>query len=140
MHRYSLYFYTNCTDPEREEEYNSWYSHTHMPDLSSAKGLISARRYINEDSRSRARYLATYEFRTSAIRDSLSSFFQLVRKSFETGRHIDCIESVNVINTPFVSCYKEIEPESIRKLASLEYPKTVPEALEQVEDYVRSLD
>jgi hypothetical protein len=140
MHRYSLYFYTNCTNPEREEEYNSWYSHIHLPDLSSAKGLISARRYINEDSKSRARYLATYEFNTSNIRESLSSFFQLVRRSFETGRHIECIESANVINTPFVSCYREIQQGSIRKLASVEYPRIVPEALAQVEEYVKSLE
>jgi hypothetical protein len=138
MNRYTFSIYSNCTDSEREAEFNSWYSYTHIPDLSAAKGLTSARRYINLDSESRTRYLATYEFATESIQKSLISFFQLVRRAFETGRHIDCIESIKVINTPFVSCFKEIDPKSIRQLPSREYPRIVPEALEKVEEYVKS--
>ena len=27
--------FTNCTDPARDEEFNRWYTHTHVPDLSA---------------------------------------------------------------------------------------------------------
>jgi hypothetical protein len=138
MNNYTLCFYTNCTDSKREAEFNSWYSYIHIPDLSAAKGLTSARRYINQDPNSRARYLAIYEFTTENIHESLISIFQLVRRAFEAGRHIDCIESVNVINTPFVSCFKEIDIKTIRQLPSMEYPRMVPEVLEKMEEYLKS--
>lgn len=120
MNRYILSIYSNCTETERDAEYNIWYSYTHIPDLSGAKGLTSARRYINQDPNSRARYLAIYEFSTENIHESLNSFFKIVRRAFETGRHIDCIESVNLINAPFICCFKEIDKESVRQLPSRE--------------------
>ena len=138
MNRYTFNIYSNFTDPEREGEFNSWYSYTHIPDLSAAKGLTSARRYINLDSNSRARYLATYEFISDSIKESLISFFQLVRRAFETGRHIDCIESINLVNIPVVSCFKEMDLRSIKQLPSREYPRIVPEALWKMEEYVES--
>ena len=138
MNHYTLYFYTSCPNPKREAEYNDWYSYTHIPDLSKAKGLVAAKRYVNEDQGSKAKYLASYEFCTDNIKESLLSFFQLVRRSFESGRHIDCIESVNVVNTPFVSCYKEIEIVPGREPSTLEYPRVVPEALEELEERLRA--
>jgi hypothetical protein len=139
MDQHTLYFYSNCTDQRREDEYNGWYSYTHIPDLSNAKGLISAKRYINQDPKSKARYLATYEFCTDDIQESLTSFFQLVRQSFQSGRHIDCIESVNIVNTPFISCYKELEMGSIPRPPTLGYLRNFPEALKELEDHLKSL-
>jgi len=92
MQNYTLYFYTNCTDPARELEFNDWYDCIHIPDLGAAKGLTSARRFINLDPESKAKYMAVYDFASENIKESLQDFYQLVRKSFETGRHIDCID------------------------------------------------
>jgi hypothetical protein len=136
MNKYTMYFFTRCTDPAREEEYNSWYSYVHMLELRMAKGLISAKRYVNMDPNCKAKYLAVYEFASENIQDSQRSFFQLVRQSFETGRHIDCIESITNINTPFVSCYKEMDLSQIVKLPCRKYPTKVPEALNRIEELI----
>ena len=42
-----LLVFSNCNDPARHDEYNSWYCHTHFPDLSVASGFVRARRYAN---------------------------------------------------------------------------------------------
>ena len=26
---------TNCTDPSKEEEFNAWYNHMHVPDVTA---------------------------------------------------------------------------------------------------------
>ena len=49
MARYNFHVFSNCTDSSREEEFNRWYTHIHLPDLSSAKGLVSAKRYVDKD-------------------------------------------------------------------------------------------
>jgi len=33
------------SDPEREDEYNEWYSHTHLPEIRAVPGFVAARRY-----------------------------------------------------------------------------------------------
>ncbi len=65
---------TNCTDPNREEEFNRWYSHTHLPDLSKAKGLVQARRFVNLlPEMGPAKYLAIYEFDSDDIKESIKA-------------------------------------------------------------------
>lgn len=53
------------SDPEREDEFNQWYSHTHLPELRAVPGFVSARRYRVHDARAGAPsahpYLAIYE-------------------------------------------------------------------------------
>lgn len=132
MNKYAMNFYTRCTDPAREKEFNSWYSHTHLPALRLAKGLTSARRYICTDISCKAKYLAVYEFETEDIQESLRSFFRIVRQSFETGSHIDCIESISSVNTPKVACFKELLAEQVARLPCKEYPKKVPGALNEL--------
>ena len=31
--------------PDREDEYNDWYSNTHIPEVCAVDGIVSARRY-----------------------------------------------------------------------------------------------
>lgn len=133
MSKYAMHFYTRCTDSAREEEFNSWYSHVHLPQLHQAIGVSSARRYVSVDSNCKARYLAVYEFETEDIQESLQSFFEIVRECFESVKHIDCIESVTIVNTPMVSCYKELLSEHVPRLSCGEYPKRIPDALKELE-------
>ncbi|MCK9902364.1 hypothetical protein CC117_19040 [Parafrankia colletiae] len=58
---------TRPVSPEREDEYNRWYSEEHMPDIRAIPEIVSARRYRIRDAgqitaRPSAReYLAVYE-------------------------------------------------------------------------------
>jgi hypothetical protein len=54
------------SDPAREDEYNDWYSNTHVPEVSAVPGFVSARRYkvhngAAEADQSQHAYVAIYE-------------------------------------------------------------------------------
>ena len=73
MARYNFLVFSNCTDPSREEEFKRWYTHIHLPDLSSAKGLVSSKLYVDPEPDSKAKYLAVYEFETQKNDESVHS-------------------------------------------------------------------
>ena len=127
MAKYSLYVFSNCTDPAREEEFNRWYSHVHLPDLRNAKGLASARRCVNLDRDSQARYLAIYEFETDDIDASVKSLYDLAAQSWPRGRHIDCIAAAPP--TAGVSAFREIDPATLAPMKDPNYPPEMPDSV-----------
>jgi hypothetical protein len=69
---------TADVDPEWEEAANSWYDEEHLPDVASAPGVLSARRFIDRDAPpapgarqadGRARFLALYELEDPSVLD-----------------------------------------------------------------------
>ena len=53
---------TNCTDPSKEEEFNAWYNHMHVPDVTAPGIFRHALRFVNTDRNSPAgQYVATYK-------------------------------------------------------------------------------
>ncbi len=128
MARYNFLVFSNCTDPAREEEFNRWYTHIHVADLSSAKGLVSARRYVNLEADAKAKYLAVYEFETENIEESLQSLYDLAAAAWPKGRHIDFIEGAPSISLPVVS-FQEIDPQSLVPLEDVDYPTEPSEAV-----------
>jgi len=49
--------------PDKEEEYNRWYTDVHVPMLFGYKGLKRASRYrLTGENENQAKYLAIYEF------------------------------------------------------------------------------
>ena len=134
MAKHMIYIFTNCTDPKREEEFNSWYTHIHLPDLKYAKGLISARRFFNLNPDSEAKYLAVYEFDTDGIQESLKSLLSLAYRSFENGRHIDCIQLVQDISAKWLFQFQEINSSTIKPMEFCNYPRRVPQKLKDFFD------
>lgn len=115
--------FSNCTDPTRDQEFNRWYTHTHLPDLSKAAGFISARRFVNAiPNRGAARYMAVYEFEAESAEIVLRDLAQLALEAFDRGRHIDCIEGVPAGNSPLGSQWCEIDPDSLEPLTNHDYP------------------
>lgn len=47
------------SDPAREEEYNQWYSGSHIPEVLAVPGIVSARRY--KPTGAGGDYLAVYD-------------------------------------------------------------------------------
>ena len=128
MARYNFFVFSNCTDPAREEEFNRWYTHIHLPDLSFAKGLVSARRYVNLEADAKAKYLAVYEFETENIDESIQSLYDLAGAAWTKGRHVDFIEGAPSISLPTVS-FQEIDPDSLEPLEDCDYPTEPSEAV-----------
>lgn len=94
MPKFCLNAFTNCSDPSREMEFNQWYSHTHLPDLSKTSGFVTARRFTNPAAGAeQARYWAQYEFEHDNPAECTFEFLTLALGAYAAGRHIDCITS-----------------------------------------------
>jgi hypothetical protein len=53
---------TRPSEPAREDEYNKWYSGTHIPEVCAVPGIIGARRYkLRGGDGEEPTYLAIYE-------------------------------------------------------------------------------
>jgi len=126
--RYNFLVFSNCTDPSREEEFNRWYTHIHLPDLSLAKGLVSSKRYVDPEPGSKAKYLAVYEFETDDIDQSIQSLYELAGTAWAKGRHVDFIEGAPSISLPTVS-YREIDPDTLEPLENVSYPTEPSQAV-----------
>ena len=119
--------FSNCTDPARELEFNRWYTHTHLPDLSHARGFVAARRFENAmPAPGAARYLAIYELEAASPERALAELTRLALQAFDRGRHIDCIAGVPAGNTPMGAFWREIEPTSLAPLERHDYPGASP--------------
>jgi hypothetical protein len=124
--------FTNCTDPAREEEFNRWYTHTHIPDLSAARGFVRARRFVNPRARpGEARYVCQYEFDSDDPEASLRDLLRLSLESFARGRHIDCVEGA-LPGPPALAPLLEIDPTTLKPLDDVAYPRVIPEAIRQM--------
>jgi hypothetical protein len=128
MAKFNFLVLSNCTDPSREEEFNRWYTHIHLPDLSGTKGLVSAKRYVDLEPDSSAKYLALYEFETDDIEESLQSLYGLAAECWPKGRHIDCMEGAPDLSSAVVT-FKEIEPESLEAPEDVNYSADAQEAV-----------
>ena len=129
---------TNCTDTSREQEFNRWYTHTHLPDLSKARGLASARRFVNvSPAEGAAKYMTLYEFEGDDIKESVKDLLRLALEAFAKGRHIDCIAGAPPGEGPLI--FQEIDPRTLEPLEQLHYPIGVPEEIRAgVEALLRS--
>ena len=110
--------YSNCTEASRDEEFNRWYTHTHLPDLSKTKGLVRVRRFRNlRGLQGSSQYLAIYEFEGDDIEDSVRELSNTAVETFTKGRHIDCF------GVGGMHLFEEIDPDSLEPLADVDYPK-----------------
>ena len=53
---------TNCNDPSKEEEFDYWYNHIHLPDVTAPGVFRHAMRFVNTDPKpGEGKHIATYE-------------------------------------------------------------------------------
>jgi hypothetical protein len=110
---------TTCTDASRDEEFNRWYSHTHLPDLLRMESCIGARRYREVGDRSPKRYMAMYELEAVDLDAARKELVGLAVKAFELGRHIDCIAGHP--SPDYLVLWEEIESDAYRPLEIVNY-------------------
>lgn len=91
--KHLLLVLTNCTDPAREDEFNEWYDHTHLPDLAAQHGVVNAVRYrTRRAADGRPKYLALYELDTDDPRSKIKEILAGDEERTRRGRMIDCLE------------------------------------------------
>ena len=76
MAQYTLIVFSNPTTPAQEDEYNEWYNNTHLDDMVSVPGFVTAQRFRLADSQvgedNPCKYLALYELETDNLDAALA--------------------------------------------------------------------
>ena len=143
MPRILQVLHSRCTDAEREDEFNRWYTHTHLPDLGAAPGFVSARRFSNAiPSPGAAPYMAIYELDVPDAQHALLYLTKLALAAFDAGRHIDCIEGIAAGNTSMGGQWEEIDPTCLEPLddEELAYPPASRQTREAMIGIIEQLD
>jgi hypothetical protein len=92
MARYILEVRTNCSDPEKEAEYNDWYNNIHLPDVLETPEVVRATRYENTDlAEDEAKFVAIYEIETEDIDAFMKALNENIQKKREAGRMNDLL-------------------------------------------------
>lgn len=77
---------TNCTDPSKTDEFNYWYNHMHVPDVTTPGIFRHAIRFANTDPNSPAgQYVATYETTWEDVSKAMPAHRQASAKLRENG-------------------------------------------------------
>jgi hypothetical protein len=85
---------TNC-DPTREDEYNDWYTNTHLPDTMETPGFVGVRRYVQKEFRDgRGKYFSVYEIETDDITKSMEIRKDMRQAEIDAGRGSDTWSSI----------------------------------------------
>jgi hypothetical protein len=106
-----LVVYSRPSSVDREDEYNEWYSETHIPEVRTVPGFTSARRYKLSTSQSVPlddsvpTYLAVYDVEA----DDLGHSLDLLAKGVEEGS-IYMSDALEMDPPPTVALYELIEP------------------------------
>jgi hypothetical protein len=91
MTRYLFFAYSDCKDPDREDEYNEWYNTKHVPDMLEIPGMIQATRWTSAEERTgnQRKYLAMYELETDDIEEFDNKVREATMSTIEQGRFSD---------------------------------------------------
>jgi hypothetical protein len=109
MGRYLLCVFSDCKDTAREEEFNDWYSNTHVPDMLEVPGMIRATRWMSAAPKEgqRRKYLALYEMETDDLKKFDSSVRERGMRTMKEGRFSD----LPIFDPPEIPrIYKQIMP------------------------------
>jgi hypothetical protein len=98
-------------DPAREDEYNEWYSTTHVPEVCAVPGIVAARRYRVHDTGglgapdpSAPGYVAIYEIDSDDLAAPLT---ELAARSVD-GR-VNMSDAIQMDPPPVVAIYELID-------------------------------
>ena len=106
MGKWLLVAASNCTDPDREEEFNHWYNTVHVPDVLETPGILRAKRYkCDEVPEGRWKYLAIYDVETDDIQRTMSTFGEIVDAKWKQGRWSELLAT-----DLYVAFYEQIGP------------------------------
>ena len=82
-----IYLETRPVSPDREEEYHKWYNDTHLAEICSVDGIVSARRFAPTDGE--GPFIAIYELECDdldAVVGGLHQHHQCVDAPLHLGR------------------------------------------------------
>jgi hypothetical protein len=93
------------SDPAREDEFNDWYSNTHLPEIRAVPGFVAARRYkVHDASGESPSYLAIYEIDADDLTDPVEE----LRARSAAGR-THTTDALQTDPPPVVTIYELLE-------------------------------
>ncbi|MFC1715534.1 DUF4286 family protein [Candidatus Poribacteria bacterium] len=93
MAKWVVVIESNCSDSAREDEFNEWYSNTHLSDVLETPGVISATRYENlAPSDGQGKYLAAYEIEAEDLQTVMKAVGENMEKKKAAGRFSDLLQ------------------------------------------------
>lgn len=85
---------SNCADPAREDEFNEWYSKTHLLDVLETPGVVRAVRYERAvPSEGQGKYLAAYEVEADDLQAVMKAFGENMERKKAQGRMSDLLQT-----------------------------------------------
>lgn len=96
-----MYLETMPVSADREAEYRTWYSDTHLAEICSVDGIVSAR--LLEPIDGKGPFIAIYELDC----DDLDSVVQRLREFGASGR-MSSLELLNMETPPIPKIYRQI--------------------------------
>ena len=97
MTNWSVLVETNCTDPDRLDEFHEWYNGTHLPDVLETPGVIRATRFESVGpAEGQPQFLAVYDVESDDLEAALAESNRIMAKKAEEGRMSDLMQVVTV--------------------------------------------
>lgn len=90
MQRWVAQVETNCTDPNREKEFNEWYAQIHLHDMLEIPGFLRATRYeaVNPAA-GQPKFMTIYEVETDDLNQTMAAAGEQMKRVTEAGRMSD---------------------------------------------------
>jgi hypothetical protein len=96
-----IYLETRPVSPDRVEEYHEWYNDTHLEEICSVEGIVSARRFAPTDGD--GPFIAIYELDC----DDLDAVVGRLRELGASGT-MSSLKYLNMETPPIPKIYREI--------------------------------
>jgi hypothetical protein len=101
MARGIIYLETRAVSPDREAEYHKWYNDTHLAEICSVDGIVSARRFAPTDGD--GPFIAIYELEC----DDLDAVVDRLGELGRSGK-MSSLELLDMDTPPIPKVYREI--------------------------------
>jgi hypothetical protein len=101
MPRGIMYLQTMPVSPDKDADYNKWYNDTHLAEIVSVEGIVSARRFAPMDGN--GPYIAIYELDC----DDLDAVVQRLGELGASGK-MSSLEFLSMDPPPIPRVYREI--------------------------------
>jgi hypothetical protein len=101
MPRGIMYLQTMPVSPDKDADYNKWYNDTHLAEIVSVEGIVSARRFAPMDGN--GPYIAIYELDC----DDLDAVVQRLGELGTSGK-MSSLEFLSMDPPPIPRVYREI--------------------------------
>jgi hypothetical protein len=96
-----MYLQTMPVSPDKDADYNKWYNDTHLAEIVSVEGIVSARRFAPMDGN--GPYIAIYELDS----DDLDAVVQRLGELGASGK-MSSLEFLSMDPPPIPRVYREI--------------------------------